>query len=397
MLSILEVTFDYPPDALWGAGWHVQTLARGLHGLGHTVRVLTKSRANADQYSAHLQIPDSITQKCLGSARPGEAFTRLEDILAWSAASAAWLGEAGSDTGFRPDVVHNHGWLTLPIATAAARTFGCPVVSTVHIVNKAYGALPGLWDRATPAWQRLEEELYETSTAIILPSYAARRAVEDCYPWAAAKTTVVPHGLDWSSTGTADIDQVASTDAAPTLLYAGRLSSERGVGEFLEAVITILDENPHVRVAIVGRGPLSDDLRLKYGQYRQIQFRGQLQRAELLRLMRDSYLLCNPALIETFGLGELEAMGAGTAVVSTAGRYKHSHVTHKLSGVVVPLAEEQSKVQLDVAELAHGMRVLVGDMELRDAYASEGARHARRCTVDHMAAQTAQLFERALN
>jgi hypothetical protein len=47
-------------------------------------------------------------------------------------------------------------------------------------------------------------------------------------------------------------------------------------------------------------------------------------------------IFCNPALVETFGVAELEAMTLARCVISGSGFGKNTLVDHQATGVAIP-------------------------------------------------------------
>ena len=100
------------------------------------------------------------------------------------------------------------------------------------------------------------------------------------------------------------------------IVYAGRLSKEKGVGTLIEALRSLCS----LRLKIVGDGVDRQELeRLAVGL--DIEFVGQKTAAETRRIVAESKALVSPsACWETFGLAAAEAMTVGVpSVVSNVG------------------------------------------------------------------------------
>ncbi len=73
-----------------------------------------------------------------------------------------------------------------------------------------------------------------------------------------------------------------------------------------------------MRLAFVGRGPLAEPLARRHGATPGIVLHGRLPPAEVAALLRRARLLLHPSELESFGLTILEAMAAGTPVITHA-------------------------------------------------------------------------------
>jgi glycosyltransferase involved in cell wall biosynthesis len=97
----------------------------------------------------------------------------------------------------------------------------------------------------------------------------------------------------------------------PILLYAGRLSEEKGVLEVVDAWRLLQREVPEAQLVIAGRGPAEGKLRSLAPE---AHFPGWMDRAALARWYRASSLLLFPSRFDTFGCAVLEALSCGLPV-----------------------------------------------------------------------------------
>ncbi|MCB2010938.1 MAG: glycosyltransferase family 4 protein [Geminicoccaceae bacterium] len=103
------------------------------------------------------------------------------------------------------------------------------------------------------------------------------------------------------------------------VLFAGRLGYRKGLFRLLDAMVLL--DDPRIRLEIAGEGPLETALRRhvrRLGLADRVLFHGFLDRNRLRETLRRVGCLVNPADYETGPLSLLEAMSAGTPVVSTA-------------------------------------------------------------------------------
>jgi glycosyltransferase involved in cell wall biosynthesis len=97
----------------------------------------------------------------------------------------------------------------------------------------------------------------------------------------------------------------------PTLLFAGRLSEEKGVLDVVEAWKLIRVRVPEARLVFAGIGPAEAKLRALVPE---AQFVGWVGRETLASWFRASALMLFPSRFDTFGCAVLEALSCGLPV-----------------------------------------------------------------------------------
>jgi glycosyltransferase involved in cell wall biosynthesis len=159
----------------------------------------------------------------------------------------------------------------------------------------------------------------------------------------------------------------------PEVLYAGRLSAEKGVLELVEATRGLT-----LRVA--GDGPL---------RARVPGALGFVPHDQLERLYGQAAVVVCPSRREGFGVTCLEAMAHGRPVVATDVGGLRDLVVDGETGIVVPAR--------DPAALRAALERLLGDRELRSRLGAAGRRRAREgFSWDHVTALTAQTYAEAV-
>jgi glycosyltransferase involved in cell wall biosynthesis len=137
------------------------------------------------------------------------------------------------------------------------------------------------------------------------------------------------------------------------VLYAGRLSEEKGVLDLVEAT-------PGMKLVVAGDGPLRG---------RVPGARGFVRNEELQRLYARAAVVACPSRREGFGVACLEAMSHGRAVVATGVGGLRDLVVDGETGLVVP--------PRDPAALRAALERLLGDPELRRRLGAAGRERAR--------------------
>ena len=226
------------------------------------------------------------------------------------------------------DLVHAH-WL--PAGWVAART-GKPYVVQVWGTDLALA-------RRAP-W--LARGVLRRARLVIA---ASNELAENARDLGAREVRVIPSGVDLPAEVGAEADP-------PEVLYAGRLSPEKGVLELVEAAAGL-------NLVVAGDGPLRS--RVPGAQ-------GFVPHDELQRLYARAAVVACPSRREGFGVTCLEAMAHGRPVVATPVGGLRDLVTDGETGLVVPAR--------DPAALRAALERLLGDPQLRRRLGEAGRRRA---------------------
>ncbi|HST18953.1 MAG TPA: glycosyltransferase [Gaiellaceae bacterium] len=262
-MKVVVLTTSYPRDESDVAGRFVADAVRGVREWGVEVAVVSP----ADFPDFGVAYGDGIAQNLRRSP------WKLGLVPPFLAAYARAARAAAHDA----DLVHAH-WIpsALP-ALATARPY----------VLQVWGTDVELFRRA-PAVAR---PLVRRARLVIAAStFLAREAAA----LGAREVRVIPFGVDLPV-------ESRAPDEPPHVLFAGRLSEEKGILEFAEAT----DGLPRV---IVGDGPL---------RARVPEAVGFVPPAELGRYYQRAAVFCSPSRREGYGLAAREAMAHGRPVVAT--------------------------------------------------------------------------------
>jgi glycosyltransferase involved in cell wall biosynthesis len=227
------------------------------------------------------------------------------------------------------DLLHAH-WL--PAGWVAART-GKPYVVQV------WGTDVELARRAP----RLARGVLRQARMVIAASSALADAARDL---GAERVRVIPSGVELPAAVGEEADP-------PEVLYAGRLSPEKGVLELVEAA-------QGLRLVVAGDGPLRD--RVSGAQ-------GFVPHEELQALYARAAVVACPSRREGFGVACLEAMAHGRPVVATDVGGLRDLVVDGETGLVVPPRDPRA--------LRAALERLLGDRELRRRLGAEGRKRAQ--------------------
>jgi glycosyltransferase involved in cell wall biosynthesis len=332
-LRVVVLTTSYPRDEADTAGRFVADAVERLRATGLDVEVVSPAGFR------HFGIPYGAG--IMGNLRREPWRWGLVPAFLGSFALAARRAAGGAD------LVHAH-WLPSGIAAMAT---GKP------FVIQLWGSDVELARRAP----RLARRVLRHARAVIAPSHAL---AEDARRLGAGDVAVIPSGVELP-------DAVGEEAEPPEVLYAGRLSREKGVLELLEAA-------DGLNLVVAGDGPLRD---------RVPGARGFVSPGELDKLYGRAAVVACPSHREGFGVACLEAMAHGRPVVASAVGGLLDLVVDGETGIHVP--------PRDVGALRAALERLLGDRDLRRRMGEAGRRRAAgRFSWETVTRETLEVYAR---
>ena len=181
----------------------------------------------------------------------------------------------------------------------------------------------------------------------------------------------------------------AEGGAKPYVLYLGNISPHKNVGALLAAFAEIVPQVPHQLVIVGERRGFTEQadfsaLVARLGE--RVVFTQRLGEVELRGLVAGADLLVQPSLEEGFGLPPLEAMAAGTPVL-----------TSDCAALLETAAQGAHRFALhSPGDLARQLRRLLADDILRRSKIAKGKDWAARFTWDRTAQLTAEVLREVL-
>ncbi|MEP7044158.1 MAG: glycosyltransferase family 1 protein [Dokdonella sp.] len=338
-MRVAIVTETWPPE-INGVALTVQSLARGLAGLGHTVELVRPRQegeagaASADGYDQVI-LPGAALPRYPGlrfglpahralhrrwsERRPDVLYIATEGPLGLTALGAARRLDLPACTGFhtRFDDFARHygfGWLT-PIVFAYLRRFHNRASATLVPTTELADFLGANGFRNVRLLRRaVDTELFDP----------VRRDEALRAEWGLAR------------------DDLA-------VIHVGRIAPEKNLELAVRAFRAIQLEQPRARLIIVGDGPARAGLA---AQHPDIVFTGIRRNEELARHYASGDLFVFPSLTETFGNVTLEALASGVPVVAYDYGAAREHIHDGNAGTRVPLGDADAFVAAAVAMAA---------------------------------------------
>jgi glycosyltransferase involved in cell wall biosynthesis len=134
----------------------------------------------------------------------------------------------------------------------------------------------------------------------------------------ADRVCYVPNGVNLDEFGDAPKERIGN--GAARLLCVGRLVETKGFRYAIEALGFLKREYPHLRLDILGNGPLKESLKrlaAERGVSEMLSFRAPVSHAEMPAVYREYDFFLMPSLFEGLPVALIEAMASRLPIVAT--------------------------------------------------------------------------------
>jgi len=354
-MRILTLSYEFPPIGGGGSAV-VKGLARELVRLGHTVDVVTMGFRDLPEH----EVVDGIAVHRIDCGRRLVSKCTAREAFRYVMRARPRVRSLLEKNAY--DLVHTH--FIFPdgiIALSEAGAKGVPYIITAHGSDvPGYNPKPFfklVHPVLVPVWRRVTRG----ARAIVSPSQTLAGLIESMQP--GTEVLVIENGID--------ADKYRPLQKADQILVATRLVERKGVQYVLRA---LAGSDLGWQAIVVGSGEYQEPLqRLNEELGRPARFVGWLnnESAEFRELLEKSAIYALPSDFENFPVGLLEAMAAGTAIVTTRG-HGCEEVVGDAAELVTPGCEDAGQC---VAEIRAAFERLTSDR----AYCAQlGARARQR-------------------
>ena len=377
-MKVALLTREFPPDVYGGAGVHVEYLARELARLEE----LTVHAWGSDR--------DGVVGHSAWDALAGDA-PELSALRAMSIDLSMTAGAAGAE------LVHSHTWYANLAGHLSKLTYDIPHVATVHSLEplRPWKAEQLGGGYALSSW--CERVALESADAVIAVSEGMRRDVLEAYPALDPdRVRVIYNGIDAEQyrpdAGTDVLDRWGVSPDAPSVVFVGRITRQKGVPYLVEAALQV---DPAAQIVLCAGAPDTPEIaeevragveRLRAERGGVVWIEEMLPKADVIQLLSHATVFACPSIYEPLGIVNLEAMACETAVVASAVGGIVEVVDDGVTGLLVPLDIESGSLEPRdhegfVAGLAAGINELVRDA----GRAAEMGRAGRARAVEQFA------------
>lgn len=222
-----------------------------------------------------------------------------------------------------------------PVGVAGAlvsRGLGVPLLGSYHTELTAYAGLRSGERRVAEAMAIGVSAFYGACDLVLSPSPSsdATLAGIGVPPERVARWD---RGVDTTRFDPALREPLGPAEAI-NVLYAGRITREKGADLLADSFLLARAQNPSLRLVLVGGGPEQERLRERVGE--SAVFRGWLEGEELARAYASSDIFLFASRTDTFGQVVLEAQASGLPVVAVAEGGPLSLIENRSSGLLCP-------------------------------------------------------------
>lgn len=363
-------------DPIGGMQVHTAQLSRGLDALGIRQTVVTAFRPRAPRVE-----PIGERSTLLRVGIPVRRFRQL-----FAAAAIPVIAER------RFDLVHAHVGEDLaiaPLARWASARARVPLVVTTHCSMRhtlvPHGARGALLHTVGAA---LEDGLLGAAAETLVLTDSTAEALV-AHGIARERIHVCPIGVDLGRFG-APADRPRIMDPGRRwIVYVGRLVTEKGIRDLLEAVANLRTED--ASLLLVGDGPerraarhIARRLRIDH----RVVFVGPVPHQDVPPYLRHADVVVLPSWYEERGRVILEAMAAGAPVVATRTGGIPATIHDGVNGLLAP--------PHDPVGLAEALDRVLRDRPGASAMAARGRATAAANGLDGLIATTVKAYESAL-
>jgi alpha-maltose-1-phosphate synthase len=395
-MKALLLTNEYPPHIYGGAGVHVEFLSRELAKL---IDVEVRSFGDQNVDEGHLQVrgypePEGMT-----------APKYLTPVLGAMARNVAWAG-----TNTDANVVHCHTWYSHLGGILIRQGYGIPLVVTVHSLEPLRPWKREQLQGGYELTRWVEQTALEMADAVIAVSSGTRDDILRVTRVKPERIHVIYNGIDTSLyrpvTETSALERYGIDPERPYVLFVGRITRQKGIVHLARAIPRI-DASAQV-VLCAGQPDTSEigaEMQRAVDEARRdrdgvIWVQQMVPRADVIQLYSHAAVFCCPSIYEPFGIINLEAMACGTPVVGSAVGGIPEVVVDGITGVLVPLEQQQEAPFEPVdparfsADLADSLNRLLRDSALRERMGVAGRKRVEENFAwSTIARQTADLYQ----
>jgi glycosyltransferase involved in cell wall biosynthesis len=335
-LTVMMLTWEFPPRIIGGISPHVYYLSRNLAKNGVKVYVVTCDFPGAPQH----EVVDGVEVFRVDSYKnPSPDFATWIYLMNvnMQKEAAALVNSIGGNV----DIFHAHDWLVANAGIGLKHVFRKPLLTTIH--STEIGRRNGIhfdYERMiheTEAWLT-----YEAWKVICCSDYMVSH-VKWAFGLPTDKLVMTPNGVDaeaYTRIEQQDLSSFRGKFALPEekiVLFVGRLVYEKGVHVLVNAVPKIL-EKVNAKFVIVGNGYMKEQLSnivKNMGLAHKVHFTGFVDDETLRKLQICADASVVPSLFEPFGIVAIEAMAAKSPVVVSDTGGLSEIVEHDVTGVKV--------------------------------------------------------------
>lgn len=269
------------------------------------------------------------------------------------------------------DIVHAQH----PIAALAMKGVSAKKILTIHgVYSEQVGMLHG--KSSSKLSSKYEQNAIEWADAIT----AGSKEAFDYYSKMNPNVVFIPNAIDIAS-----LPSGTDKRYEKQLVFAGRLSREKGIHTVLDAVKNLPKD---VHLVIIGSGPEETTVIEAAKNNENVHFLGYQPKEKTIPLIRGSTILIQPSLAEGISATLLEAMACKIPVIATDVGGNKQLFVHNKNGILVPPGSPE--------QLLKEITNLLDNKEQRDRIATMAYHEVQKYDWSNVGQMYLVLYEKLL-
>ncbi len=283
------------------------------------------------------------------------------------------------------DVIHAHDWLSYLAGIEAKKVSGKPLILHMHATE---------FDRT--GGQGVNQEVYniertamKQADGIIAVSNFTKQKIIEHYGIPEWKIEVVHNGIDECDyENIPERLQEIKKAGQKIVLFAGRITIQKGPEYFIRAAKRVLDYKQNVIFLVAGSGDMERQMMLEaayLGISDRVIFVGFLRGEDLNAVYKAADLFVMPSVSEPFGITPLESIIAGAPVLIS-----------KQSGVSEVLTHALKADFWDIEDMANKILGVISHRSLSDTLWSNSREEIKKVTWDAASKKCIDYYQKIL-
>ena len=287
-------------------------------------------------------------------------------------------------------LIHAH-WI-LPqglVGGILKKLFKIPLIVTIHGSD--------LFPLKGSLFKNLHRFVVTNADFITVGSEATKKELIGRVPGFSGNVKIIPMGVDSIIFKKIKIKKPEKYSKNKILLFIGRLSGQKGLQYFIDAMPQIVKEEPDAKLLIIGEGPYKPELCKRINENNvngNVEFLGSMPQSEVAKYHNyaDIYIfpsLSNKTGTEALGLALMEAMSSCCAVIGTKVGGIPSLIKNGYNGILVK--------QKDSRELSKSVIALLKNKKKAEAMGKNAAAFIREnYSWDKAGSEFIKIYDKAL-
>ncbi len=308
--------------------------------------------------------------------------------------------------GMKNLVFHLNYGRQVRFGMAVRKRFGAKLVYTLHFLPNFFSYLeysPDTKENLVVTGDVLDKEILEETDKIICISNFAQKAICNHYEVQHSKTQVIYNGFGNVKyrRRSKDVDKMKEQFGfhrdERIILFAGRLSEDKGIHTLIKAFKRIHKEFECVRLVLAGNGDFSKLFLLCKRIFGKVTFMGQLPLIDLQQLYRIAEIGVCPSRFELLGYTPIEMMAQQLPVVISNVPGMNELINDGIDGMICSVTKRKNGLlSLDVHDekLYEKIKVLLENKDLAKKIAQNGKeKWKKHYTAGHMGEATMTVYK----